>query len=140
MVPINIAHKILTFSMPLIIHLMNHYHNTNKESGSTLAESEAKAMKQEDRVLELLKGFKIWLTPEEVHQLTGMKQQGIPITSARRALSNLKRAGKVVKSMEAYREGDHGKRVHTWTTKENADKNLLTVQDMAQMDLESYRL
>lgn len=92
---------------------MTHYHNTNKESGATLAQSEAKAKSQEDKVMEFFTAFgdSYHFTPDAVLQYGDFPDT--PITSIRRAMTNLKKQGKLMKT-ENMEIGSYGKRVHTW--------------------------
>jgi hypothetical protein len=74
------------------------YHNTTNQSGSTLKEYTEKAKSQDEIILELYKKHKR-LSPSRVFVL----MQGIapaPITSFRRAISNLTKDGKLVKTNE----------------------------------------
>ena len=65
------------------------YYNTNRETGSTLSLSWGKANKQEHY------------------------GKRYPLTSIRRAISNLTDNGKLMK-LERMVMGNYGKKVHTW--------------------------
>jgi len=87
------------------------YHNTNNESGSTLRTSQKKAAKQQDVILDLFYWHpEMCLTPFEVQTLTELKS---PITSIRRAITNLAEAGKLIRT-DKMRLGIYGKQNHTW--------------------------
>lgn len=94
---------------------MSSYHNTNHEGGETLRKSEAKAMKQDDIILEFIRSrYPYEMTPEYVWEYSGMKDRNIPLTSVRRSFSNLNRTGLIVKSTRMVK-GMYGKMIHTWT-------------------------
>ena len=98
------------------------YYNTNQEQGSTLQESEFKALKQDDAVLDVFrcKSYLSW-TPEWI--LTHLKLETplaehdrwvkTPITSIRRSFTNLKNRGLIEKTDNMVK-GDYGKLIHTW--------------------------
>ena len=90
----------------------NSYHNTNKEAGTTLAESEHNAKRQEDIILHWLKAQPgREYTPEEIQQGAGLERS--PITSVRRAITNLTKWSLLEKT-DTMREGNYGKLVHCW--------------------------
>lgn len=90
---------------------MNSYHNTANET-DRLEEYEQKAATQEQRVLDF---FRRWhstgFTPSQIcgHVL----HNRAPITSARRAMTNLTQAGKLVMTNET-RWGKFGRKEHVW--------------------------
>lgn len=90
------------------------YHNTNKESGLTLVKSEEIATSQEDRV------YSHFLTLGSYnaapHQLLRLFRDNTPITSIRRAVTNLEKQGKLAKTSVMVM-GSYGKMVHTWKLK-----------------------
>ena len=88
------------------------YYNTNKESGDTLGKSNNRALKQEDVILNVFFGSNK-LTPEEVLRFSGLN---VPLTSIRRAITNLTKEGKLVKT-DTMKKGSYGKMVHTWQKK-----------------------
>ena len=90
------------------------YYNTNKESGETLAESRDKAQTQEDCILAYFKdGSQAFVAPHDLRLLFGHK---VPITSIRRAFTNLEKGGKLLKT-DKMAMGTYGKMVHTWRLK-----------------------
>lgn len=90
---------------------MKHYYNTNHESGETLEASIEKAAKQEDIIMEFMqKHPKEMYTPCEIHQL--IRSKG-PLTSTRRAVTNLTQQGKLVKR-NTQKQGVFGKKVYCW--------------------------
>ncbi len=91
------------------------YYNTNKESGQTLLESKGNTQSQEDCILAYFKGgSQAFVAPHDLRLLFGHK---VPITSIRRAFTNLEKEGKLVKTDKMV-IGTYGKMVHTWRIKE----------------------
>ncbi len=91
------------------------YYNTNKDTGETLSNSQVITVSQEDRIYEYCKTFKPYdIAP---HHLTGLFSENTPITSIRRALTNLEKWGKLIKT-DRMVMGSYGKMVHTWRIKE----------------------
>jgi len=87
------------------------YYNTNKETGQTLVKSRAKAQSQEDCILSYFKGVAPLLRAP--HDLEFLFDHKVPITSIRRALTNLEKVGKLLKT-DFMVMGTYGKMVHTW--------------------------
>ena len=92
---------------------MKSYHNTNKATGAVLEKSEAKAKSQEQEVIEFFKtrwryssAERVWHHLYAFHGLT-------PLTSVRRAFSNLVKAGKLVKTDKTVK-GMYGKQIHLY--------------------------
>lgn len=88
------------------------YYNTLNESGQTLTAYRLKASKQEEAVLDVFVRESVSLTPFEVLRLSGLH---CPITSIRRAISDLEKKGMIVKS--GFRTGEFGRNNHTWKIK-----------------------
>lgn len=80
------------------------YHNTNGLKGESLTNSEQKAQSQEEIILEL---FKSKNTPLSASQVFKEYPSIIPITSVRRAISNLKKSNVLEKTKET-RSGLYG--------------------------------
>jgi len=94
------------------------YYNTNRETGSTLSLSWGKADKQENMILEIfsdkMRHTLNGLAPHQVRdQLVQRYGKRYPLTSIRRAISNLTDNGKLMK-LERMVMGNYGKKVHTW--------------------------
>lgn len=88
------------------------YYNTNAEHGDTLTESRRHAKRQQDDVLALFtRRPDALLAPHEVHEL--IAEPATPLTSTRRAITNLTEAGLLEKT-EHRRMGAYGKHVHCW--------------------------
>jgi hypothetical protein len=87
------------------------YHNTNCESGETLKRSRKQANKQEKIVLAVFRNEKRLLAPHQVHAI-GFDGH-TPLTSVRRAITNLTDLGYLEKTDEMVM-GLFGKAVHMW--------------------------
>lgn len=88
------------------------YYNTNREVGSTLMESRATARTQQERILEYFQIFnRSRFSPHEIRD--NVFENIIPLTSVRRAMTNLTDAGYLEKTI-FMKEGSYGKQVHTW--------------------------
>jgi len=99
------------------------YFNTTNESGTTLKNNVAKAKSQEEEILNLFifnkmhfinkiyKNYKLGLSPSQI----GLNY---PITSIRRALTNLTKQGKLIKTNEK-RIGMYGRSEYVWKLNEN---------------------
>ena len=94
------------------------YYNTNRETGHTLSLSWGKANKQENMILEIfadrMRHTLNGLAPHQVRdQIVQRYGKRYPLTSIRRAISNLTDNGKLMK-LERMVMGNYGKKVHTW--------------------------
>lgn len=88
------------------------FHNTIDVSGQQLIDFEQKAQTQEDLILDCFKQYnKIDLTPDEVLDLC--RFENTPITSIRRAITNLTKQGKLIKT-NIQRKGKYGKLTYAW--------------------------
>ena len=86
------------------------FYNTINEVSSLLVTSHTNTKTQEAIILDCFKSAKEPLSPSMVHFLTKLK---CPITSIRRAMSDLSKDGKLVK-LEQFTIGKFGKREHLW--------------------------
>ncbi len=92
------------------------YYNTTNETGSKLKASRSKASRQKDVILNVFKrGTK--LSPEDVLRYSELNA---PITSIRRAISDLTEEGLLIKT-DTMKKGMYGKLVHTWRLKGKED-------------------
>ena len=93
---------------------MNNYHNTTKVEGGQLSLFEGKASRQADVILEMFhKRFK--LTASEV--FLQYPEKNTPITSIRRAITNLVRDGKLEKldgEKAEFKIGMYGRREYVY--------------------------
>lgn len=88
---------------------MTGFFNTIQETGSTLSQSHAKAVSQQERILDFFKRHPgRHFTPAEV-----AKETGILLTSVRRAMTDLADAGQIVKT-EMLTPGIYGKNNFNW--------------------------
>ncbi len=89
------------------------FYNTTQERGGTLQTYRTKAETQQERVLAIFKTYDlVSMTPFEVLRLSGLN---CPVTSIRRAISDLEKKGMIVKS--GYRTGQFGRVNNTWKLK-----------------------
>lgn len=86
------------------------YHNTTHSTGSELAGYEAKAANQEDVILKMFDNLGVGCTPSDVQT---MALPNAPITSVRRAMTNLTDAGKLTKTTNQ-RMGGWGRPEYVW--------------------------
>lgn len=96
---------------------MQSYHNTTHSSGQVLIEFENKAKNQEEIILDFF-GHKFLhdFTPDEVLEQLGL--ENTPITSIRRAITNLTDRGKLIKT-NIQRTGKYGKPTYAWKLNTN---------------------
>jgi len=98
------------------------YHNTNKETGNTLIKSNTKASRQEMIILNYFKAnAHSKFSPEDVINQVDFGKP-VPITSVRRAITNLCKEGHLNKT-SVMKKGNYGKQVHTWEI--NLDKETI---------------
>ncbi len=87
------------------------YYNTNNETGVTLSRSRRKARNQEETIFDFFNKYPSKeFTPFEVQIKMNLM---CPITSVRRAMSNLTKEHKLEKST-IQKRGKYGKLNHTW--------------------------
>lgn len=91
------------------------YYNTTKESGSNLEEFRAKATTQDKRVIAIFRaiGNNSTICPSGVFSVYDTLYAPAPITSIRRSITNLTKAGLLEKTREK-REGPHGRPEYSW--------------------------
>ena len=91
---------------------MNNYYNTPKLTGYELQTEEQHASNQEEIIMQLFKeNPSLDFTPDEVWRTLGLFNT--PITSIRRAITNLTKKGKLMKT-NVQRTGGYGKKNFTW--------------------------
>jgi Fe2+ or Zn2+ uptake regulation protein len=92
---------------------MNHYHDTGT-AGTKEREYEGKAAQQDEAVLGILKlYYPASLSPSEVHEIYCQTGRDCPVTSIRRALTNLTKEGFLIKT-DVMKDGQYGRKEHTW--------------------------
>ena len=90
------------------------YYNTNDETGDTLQDSRSNSVRQEDMILAIFGTYpNEGLTPFDIEDFAHDQEVSWPITSIRRAITDLTNAGKLSKT-ETKKLGRYGKFVHTW--------------------------
>lgn len=87
------------------------YHNTNNLVGAALEEAEAQCKGQEAAILKFFRSRPgMYLTPEDASAALSART---PLTSVRRAISNLTEKG-LLRKTTAMRRGKYGKPIHHW--------------------------
>jgi len=86
------------------------YYNTIEEVGTALTESKKKTRKQEDLIYSLFQKRNEPLSPSMVLSQSGLN---CPITSIRRAMTDLTNSGHIVKTNRQVR-GMYNKPEHLW--------------------------
>ena len=87
------------------------FYNTTHETNPELKQYRESAETQDQAVLKIFEDNQYTaFTPSEVHRTFGPT---VPITSIRRALTNLTQAGKLVKT-NAKRQGPYGRYEYCW--------------------------
>ena len=90
------------------------YYNTNDETGETLHSSRNATTKQENMILAIFETYpNEGLTPFDIEDFAHDQEVSWPITSIRRAITDLTNAGKLTKT-DTKKLGKYGKFVHTW--------------------------
>jgi hypothetical protein len=90
------------------------YYNTNDETGETLQSSRNTATNQENMILAIFETYpNDGLTPFDIEDFAHDQEVSWPITSIRRAITDLTNAGKLTKT-DTMKLGRYGKHVHTW--------------------------
>lgn len=94
--------------------MTNLYYNTNHETGPVLAESRKKVASQEEQILQyFINHPNIVASPSEVDEYFTTYLFNWPITSIRRAMTNLTIKDKLVKTDKMVM-GPYKKREHLW--------------------------
>ena len=86
------------------------FFNTIDENPDELAKSQAQALTQEQVIMKCFNQYEKPLSPSMVLSISGLK---CPITSIRRAMTNLSDNGKLEKTKE-FVMGNYGKKEHLW--------------------------
>lgn len=91
---------------------MGNFYNTIDLKGQELRKANAKALTQEELIHKVFKSNpKESFTPAEIHKAIG--EISCPLTSVRRAISNLTKDGKLIQT-EEQRQGIYGKKNYCW--------------------------
>ena len=91
------------------------YYNTNREAGKTLQLSWNTANKQRKLIYHIFgAGNLTYFAPHQIKEiLEDRYSEDYPLTSVRRAITDLTTEGKLVKTTHRVM-GNYGKKVHTW--------------------------
>jgi hypothetical protein len=95
------------------------FYNTTHECGHVLKEYEEKAGHQEKEVIAIFKKYpaKTELTPDEVHgEMIEGSDNNVPITSTRRAMTNLTKA-RILEKTSNKKLGGFGRLTYCWKLK-----------------------
>ena len=105
------------------------YYNTTNLTGDELNEALGNALTQEQLILHIynvdLEELDFGIGPEGIRETcVDFYNKDWPITSIRRAINTLTKAGKLTKTNEL-RKGKYGKKTHTWkfVTQVRTDSN-----------------
>ena len=89
------------------------YYNTLNESAKDVKTSETKAKKQKDQIFAIYRHTLRPMTPAEIWENYGFKNSNVPLTSIRRAITNLEAEG-LLKKTDIQKPGVYGKMNHCW--------------------------
>ena len=89
------------------------YYNTLNEPMAVVKESNDKAKKQKDQIFAIYRHTLRPMTPAEIWENYGFKGKNVPITSIRRAITNLESEGLLEKT-DIQKPGVYGKMNHCW--------------------------
>ena len=87
------------------------YYNTLNESVPEVKASKAKAAKQKDEIFAIYRHTLRPMTPAEIWDGYGFKNNNVPLTSIRRAITNLESEG-LLKKTDIQKPGVYGKMNH----------------------------
>lgn len=93
--------------------MTTHFHNTIRATGDNLIAHTITCKSQEDRILAIFKESGKSMTPFEVEEAYIKLYPKVPITSIRRAMSNLTKDNKLVKT-NAMKQGGYDKPNFMW--------------------------
>mgnify|MGYP003115869586 CR=1 FL=1 len=94
------------------------FFNTVSETPDELKNSIAKAKTQEQKIMNVFNQYEAPLSPSMVLSMTGLN---CPITSIRRAMTNLSDEGKLIKTND-FVKGNYGKKEHLWSLPKEPEK------------------
>ena len=105
------------------------YYNTLNESKPVAKVSSDKAKKQKDDIFAIFRHTRRPMTPAEIWDGYGYKNKNTPLTSIRRAITNLESEGLLEKT-DIQKPGIYGKMNYCWIYKEkviNSDSQLTLI-------------
>jgi hypothetical protein len=83
------------------------FYNSNQLTGIALRKAVENAIKQEEAIMIVYKGTRKKLTPWDIHGMMTRAGKKWPITSARRAITNLMQKGDLIKTSDT-KPGEYG--------------------------------
>jgi Fe2+ or Zn2+ uptake regulation protein len=89
------------------------YYNTNRLTGAELKKAVADAARQERSILLIFENTGAAFSPSTIHLLMQRAGKKYPLTSIRRAITNLQKAGHLMK-LDNLVPGAYGKPEHQW--------------------------
>ena len=91
------------------------YYNTNREAGKTLQLSWNTTNKQKKLIYHIfVSGVVHYFAPHQIKDILSERyDENYPLTSVRRAITDLTTEGMLIKT-EHRVEGNYGKKAHTW--------------------------
>ena len=95
------------------------YYNTTNEKGDDLKKSHEKSRTQEEKIYSFFLTYGLPLSPSMILDKLNLE---CPITSVRRAVTNLTLDNKILKT-DDYVNGLYGKKEHLWRLKREVDFN-----------------
>ena len=98
------------------------YYNTINESKAASKESSGKARKQKDQIFAIYRHTLRPMTPAEIWEGYGFKSANVPLTSIRRAITNLESEGLLEKT-DIQKPGVYGKQNYCWIYKKKIINN-----------------
>ena len=104
--------------MALINALRDTFYNTTHETGEELNQHRERAISQEEAIAMLLRSMPDQLVSP--WQMQGMLEGDAPITSIRRAMTNLTKRGVLIKT-DHKRRGRHGRPEYMWQFNPNRE-------------------
>ena len=103
---------------------MKDFYNTNKTMGQELSEVKSTAQKQQQNIIQFFNmNPERAFTPSDIHRKIFTNKT--PITSVRRAITNLTDAGRLFKT-NLTRRGPYGRKEHLWALTGNTKYNNVT--------------
>ena|SRR5438128_9656880 len=99
--------------MQLEIQYQKSFYNTIHLTGEPLADAETHCRNQEERILFLFRTYNIPMAPSEVFNKWQLVWPVVPITSIRRAMTNLTKRGELRRA-ERLKTGLYGYLEHDW--------------------------
>ena len=107
---------------PHPFNMSREYYNTLNEEGQDLKRSESKSKKQKDQIFAIYRHTLRPMTPAEIWEGYGFKSANVPLTSIRRAITNLESEGLLEKT-DIQKPGVYGKQNYCWIYKKKIINN-----------------